>query len=115
LKKEFQWLLGEDFSKLLEGFEPVDNRAFMKKDADEQAAGKVTNSKNPFSFGQISIFWRVLGDKTTISEEKLQDGLVSTGKFSQSDAAMIIESMKREEFGIEQVDGWGTIRRKVKS
>ncbi|MFY9869854.1 MAG: hypothetical protein WAK17_09070 [Candidatus Nitrosopolaris sp.] len=44
MKKEFQWLLGEDFSKLLEGFEPVDNRAFMKKDADEQAAGKVTNS-----------------------------------------------------------------------
>lgn len=61
------------------------------------------------------LYWRVLGDKTTISEEKLQDGLVSTGKFSQSDAAMIIESMKREEFGIEQVDGWGTIRRKVKS
>jgi len=42
LKEEFQWLLNEDFQKLLEGFEPVDNRAFMKAPkvlpADKQAS-----------------------------------------------------------------------------
>jgi hypothetical protein len=31
LKKEFDWLLGEEFQKLLEGFEPIDNREFMDK------------------------------------------------------------------------------------
>ena len=116
-----------------EGFKPVDYRPFMKEDeqTNNPSKSKVvdTNSKNPFSLEQMSIFWRILGDleeverrsnpgmevdKTTTSEEKLHDELVSIGKFSQSDATMIIKSMEREEFGIEQVDGRGTIRRKAK-
>jgi predicted transcriptional regulator len=131
LKEKFNWMLGEEFQKLREGFEPVDNRGFLNEDAEPCKAKKTpyTTNNNPFSLEQISIFWRVFSeledverrsnpgmemDKTTIQEKTLQDGLVSTGKFSQSDATMIIENMKREEFGIEQVDGWDTIRRKTK-
>jgi hypothetical protein len=73
----------------------------------------------------VSTFWRKFGDleaaeqqlnpgmqvdKTTISGEKLQAGLVSSGKFMQSDAAIIIEEMRKAEF-IEKV-AWDTYRRK---
>jgi hypothetical protein len=50
--------------------------------------------------------------KTTISGEKLQDELVSSGKFIQSDVAIIIKEMERAGF-IEQVS-WDTYRRKEK-
>ena len=49
-------------------------------------------------------------DKTTISGEKLQAVLVSSGKFIQSDAAIIIEEMSKAEY-IEKVS-WDTYRRK---
>jgi hypothetical protein len=51
-------------------------------------------------------------DNIPIPEEKLQDALVSSGNFIQSDAAMIIEKIKHEDF-IEQVDDSGAVRRKV--
>jgi hypothetical protein len=136
LKEKFNWMLGEEFQGLCEGFTPVDNREFLDDDKGKNKDGVKEKEKEPCKANptpytplQISVFWRIFGeledaerrsnpgteiDKTTISEEKLHDGLVSTGKFIQSDAAMIIQYMKREEFGIEQVDGWGTIRRKAK-
>ena len=130
LKKEFDWLLGEEFQKLREGFEPVDNREFMDEDMDEDVGenafgeeepskGKTTpyTNNNTFSLEQVSIFWRKFSDledaerrlnpgmevdKTTISGEKLQDALVSTGKFTQSDAAIIIKDMEKDGL-IEEV------------
>lgn len=59
LKQEFDWLLNEDFKKLRDGFKPVDNRAFMKK--DESPKPKVVNNKNPFSIGQILVFQQLVG------------------------------------------------------
>ena len=117
LKKEFEWLLDKDFKKLREGFEPVDNREFMVTKEKDSTPNPSPNSRSnlPFSIGQISIFWRVFNqlEDTERTEEKLHDGLMSTGKFSQSDAAMIIDTMKSDEFGIEQPDGSDVIRRKV--
>jgi hypothetical protein len=34
LKHEFDWLTSEEFKSLRQGFEPVDNRAFMKLDKE---------------------------------------------------------------------------------
>jgi hypothetical protein len=51
-------------------------------------------------------------DKATISGQKLQELRVSSGKFFQSDAAMIIEEMSKTEF-IEEVS-WDTYRRRRK-
>ncbi|MFZ0510583.1 MAG: hypothetical protein WAM14_03165 [Candidatus Nitrosopolaris sp.] len=131
LKKEFDWLLGEEFQKLREGFEPVDNREFMdegkKKKTEDPTKGKTTpyTNDNIFSLEQVSTFWEKFGelenaerhlnpgmeeDKTTISGEKLQDALVSSGKFTQSDAAIIINDMEKAWF-IEKVS-WDTYRRK---
>jgi predicted transcriptional regulator len=131
LKKEFGWLLGEEFQKLREGFEPVDNREFMDEDKYEEAEdptkGKTTpyTNNNVFSLEQSTTFWRKLGeledaerrlnpgtevDKTTISGEKLQDALVSSGKFTQSDAAIIIDDM--EKGGLIEKVSWDTYRRK---
>ena len=131
LKKEFSWLLDGDFEKLREGFEPVDNTEFMDEGkqgkAEDPSKGKSTpyTHDNIFSLKQVSTFWRIFGDleddeqysnpgmemdKTTISGEKLQNKLVSSGKFIQSDAAIIIEEMSKAEY-IEKVS-WDTYRRK---
>jgi predicted transcriptional regulator len=131
LKKEFNWLLGEEFQKLREGFEPVDNREFMNEDkhggANDPTKGKAApyTNNNTFSLEQVSAFWRKFSDledaerrlnpgmevgKTTISEEKLQDGLVSSGKFTQSDAAIIIMDMDKD--GLIEKVSWDTYRRK---
>jgi predicted transcriptional regulator len=132
LKKEFNWLLGEEFQKLSEGFEPVDNREFMDEDrhveAEDPTKGKTTpyTNDNIFSLEQSSTFWRIFDeledaerhlnpgmevDKTTISGEKLQDALASSGKFTQSDAAIIIKDMEKTGL-IEQVS-WNTYRKKI--
>jgi hypothetical protein len=122
LKEEFNWLLGEDFQKLLEGFKPVDYRPFMK-DEGQQANNPPKNKIEEQMSTARQVYDRLEDserssnpgmevDKTTISEQKFHDELVAVG-ISQSDAAMIIESMKRDGF-VEQVDGWGTLRRKVK-
>ena len=131
LREEFNWLLIWEFQKLREGFEPVDNREFMdegkQEKAEDPSKGKGTTytSDNIFSLEQVSTFWRIFGDleddeehsnpgmemeKTTISGEKLQAVLVSSGKFIQSDAAIIIEEMRKAEY-IEKVS-WDTYRRK---
>jgi hypothetical protein len=134
LKKEFDWLLGEDFQKLREGLEPVDNREFMNEGKENEKSedptkGKTTpyTNNNIFSLEQVSTFWRIFGeledaerrsnpgmevDKTTISGKKLQDELVSSGKFIQGDAAIIIKDMEHAGF-IEQVS-WDTFRKKKK-
>lgn len=124
LKKEFQWLLSEDFQKLCEGFNPVNYKP-VKEPKDGSGVGAETGT---FSKERISTFWKTFDklvedqirsnpgieiDKVTISREDLQDELVSTGNFIQSDAAIMIDHMEQKD-EIEQIDGWGTIRRKVK-
>jgi hypothetical protein len=131
LKEEFGWLLGEEFQKLREGFEPVDNREFMKggknEKSEDPAKGKTTpyTKNNIFSLEQSTIFWQKFGDlenaerhlnpgidvdKSTISGEKLQGALVSSGKFTQSDAAIIINDMEKD--GLIEKVAWDTYRRK---
>lgn len=135
LRKQFQWLLGEDFQELLEGFKPVDYRAFIEKDKNEQTDGststkqKSTNSRfannNTFSIKQVTTFWRLFDklkaterrrnpgmevDKTTVPGENLRDELVSCGDFDQSNAATIIGHMV--EAGIIEQPAWDTYRRR---
>ena len=137
LKKEFDWLLTEEFEKLREGFEPVDNRAFMTPDKNEGEVkedpthkGKqdpyTHSNNNIYSLEQVSIFWRIFGelesasiqdsdidtDRNTVSGQALQQELLSTGKIFQSDAAMLIEEMCRTEF-IEKVS-FDTYKRRNK-
>jgi len=46
LKEKFNCLLGQEFQKLCEGFEPVDNRAFMdSKDIKTRAKTEVDPSR----------------------------------------------------------------------
>jgi hypothetical protein len=86
LKKEFDWLLSEDFQKLREGFEPVDNREFMDEDKHERAEesafgedpskGKTTpyTNDNIFSPEQVSTFWLKCGELDD-AERRLNPGM----------------------------------------
>lgn len=107
LKPELKWLLSEEFKALRAGFEPVDNKQFMKE--EELRKEKRTPTSIIFSQEQIDTFWRIFGDleatastdnqstmtldKNTVSGEKLRGRIVSSGKFYQSDAAMILDDM----------------------
>jgi hypothetical protein len=65
LKKEFDWLLGKEFQKLRDGFEPVDNREFLDEDKhgdEDPTKGKATSYTNIFSLEQVSTFWQRFGD-----------------------------------------------------
>ena len=48
-------------------------------------------------------------DKATVSGQKLQEKLVTTGEFTQSDAAIIIDDMVKVDF-MDKVS-WDTYRR----
>jgi hypothetical protein len=134
LKKEFDWLLTEEFQKLRDGFEPVDNRAFMNKGIHEQVNDPHNEPRsphaknNPFSLEQVLTFQQIFGeleeiernsnpgpgmevDKTTVPGENLRDMLVASGKFTTSDVAIIVEYMRQGGF-IEQPT-WDTYRRKI--
>lgn len=82
LREEFNWLFGDEFSKLRQGFNPVDNSAYdAQQDGDEKKV----------------IFWhRFRGleqessDKTVKGDE-LRATLISSGKFYQSDAALFVK------------------------
>jgi hypothetical protein len=138
LKEEFStWLCSEEFDKLREGFEPVDNRAFMdvdskgKEEEDESThKGESTpyttteNQNKTFSLKQTLTFQRIFAeledlaarsscmsmDKTTVSGQQLQEKLVTTDEFTQNDAAIMIDDMVKEGF-MEKVS-WGSYRRK---
>lgn len=88
LKKEFNWLLTDNFQKLREGFEPVDNRAFMTADKTEGRSSEEPTHKgrqdpythsnnNIYSLEQVSIFWRIFGELESAS---LQDSDMDTDK-----------------------------------
>ena len=135
LKEEFRnWLCSEDFDKLREGFEPVDNRAFMDMDNDEDDPYKEKSTPyttteqqtngNIFSLKQALAFQRIFAeledvaahssgmsmDKTTVSGQQLQAKLVTTNEFTQDNAAIMIDDMVKEGF-MDKVS-WGTYRRK---
>ena len=85
LREEFNWLFSEEFSKLRQGFNPVDNSAYDAQEGDE-------DEKN-------SIFWhrfRELEKKSSdqsVKGDELRATLISSGKFYQSDAALFVEDM----------------------
>ena len=141
LKEEFKtWLCSEEFDKLREGFEPVDNRAFMDMDSkhdydmeeeEEEGTHKgestpytTTEQQNIFSLKQSLTFQRIFTeledlaarssgmsmDKTTVSGQQLQEKLVTTDEFTQNDAVIMIDDMVKEGF-MDKVS-WGTYRRK---
>jgi hypothetical protein len=135
LKEEFRnWLCSEEFDKLREGFEPVDNRAFMDMDSTNEEEGThkgestpyTTTEQQKFSIREIFTFTRIFAeledvaahspgmsdDKSTISGQQLQERLVRTGDFTQSDAAIIIDHMLKEDF-MDKVS-WDTYRRKIR-
>ena len=81
------------------------------------------NNGNIFSLKQTLTFQRVFGDleddaahspgmivdKATVSGQKLQEKLVTTGEFTQSDAAIMIDDMLKADF-MDKVS-WDTYRR----
>jgi len=123
LKKEFDWFLGDEFKQLRDGFEPADYHA----DLDEESLkGKSVHTTDYSSaYERIVIFDRVFDelasrhtpfamevDKGTVGRYELQQALVSTGKFFQNDALVIIDDMMRlEKITIVMTD---TYRKKYK-
>jgi predicted transcriptional regulator len=118
LKEKFDCLLDQEFQKLCDGFEPVDNREFMdSKDVKNRAKTKAEPSRGnstPYSLQQVAMFLRVFGEleqmetDKVVSHDKLQETLTSNG-MSQSDAAIMIKDMTKEGL-IEEV--LGSYRRK---
>jgi hypothetical protein len=127
LKKQFGMFLSEDFQALCEGFEPIDNSEFMEeKEEDMTDKEKLPPyTLNFLALEKIDAFQRIFGEielaaakdpsilgsdkKTTVDGNKLRERLVSSGKFYQSDAAMLVEEMVKTGH-IEQC-GFDTYRR----
>lgn len=128
LKDEFRWLLGKDFQKFREGFEPVDNRAFMEDGQGED--GTLKGESTPHTTPQQSnivkqtlTFQRIFteleklaadypgmsDDKDTVSGQQLQEKLVETGQFTQNDTVIMINNMVEQGF-MDKVS-WDTYRR----
>ena len=133
LKKEFEWLLSEEFERLREGFVPVDNREFMHdprrkgSDKDDKKANKekITPYTRDISNDQYNEFIAITNemvmdqaednsimdiDKHTIGGETLRARLVASGKFNMDEATETIQIML--ERGILEIASYDTYRRK---
>jgi hypothetical protein len=104
LKDEFKWFLSDEFKKLREGFIPTDYHEFMDQPKKEKTPPHITDFS--FAYERIEIFWQkfnqlantnkafaLQSDKGTVSRDELQQALVSSGKFHQNDALIIIDDM----------------------
>jgi hypothetical protein len=105
LKEEFKWFLTDEFNKLREGFIPTDYHEFMKQPKKEIIPPYSTPNYSS-AYERIEIFWEKFdqladivkpfameSDKGTVGRHELQEELVSTGKFYQNDAVIIIDEM----------------------
>src|SRR5947208_2565642 len=87
LKPDFGWLLTGEFTKLREGFIPVDNSKYI----DEE-------ERRP-SFDKESIFWQRFTELEkqsvdgVVQSKKLKDSLVASTVFFVGDALSMIETM----------------------
>ncbi|MGH9987459.1 MAG: hypothetical protein ACRD8W_26240, partial [Nitrososphaeraceae archaeon] len=107
LRKEFRWMLQEKFTKLREGFKPVDNTRFMEKANFTNLPPQTHNAD--FTPEQVDAFLKLFDDmvheqasypseidRDTVSGEVLRKRLVETGKFNdEQNAAMIIDGMQK--------------------
>ena len=107
LKEEFKWFLDDEFKILREDFIPTDYRDFM--DSRKPLKEKIPPDSTPnysLAYERIKIFWEKFdnlanimkpfvmeSDKGTVGRYELQEALVSTGKFFQTDAIVIIDEM----------------------
>ncbi len=105
LKEEFKWFLTDEFKKLREGFIPTDYHEFMKQPKKEKSPPYSTPNYSS-AYERIEVFWEkfdqlaeivkpfaMQSDKGTVGRFELQEALVSSGKFHQNDAIIIIDEM----------------------
>ena len=87
LTTEFGWLLTEDFTKMCDGFIPVDNSKYI----DEE-------ERRP-SFDRESIFWQRFTELEkqsvdgVVQSKKLKDSLVASAVFFVGDAVLMMQTM----------------------
>jgi len=87
LKPNFDWLLTEDFTKMRDGFIPIDNSKYID---DEE--------RRP-SFDKESIFWQRFTELEKqsidglVQYQKLKDSLVSSTVFIVGDAVLMMQTM----------------------
>jgi hypothetical protein len=111
LKDDFKWFLSDEFNKLRENFIPTDYRELMESESEQSKKEKsppygITNYS--IAYERIDLFWKKFNeladvktnfsmesDKGTVGRYELQQTLVSTGKFFQDDALVIIDDMVR--------------------
>jgi hypothetical protein len=106
LKEEFKWFLTDEFKKLREGFIPTDYHEFMKQPKKEKTLPPSDIADYSSAYDRIDIFWQkfnqltnidkpftMQSDKRTVGRYELQEALVSSGKFHQNDALVIIDYM----------------------
>jgi hypothetical protein len=104
LKEEFKWFLSDEFKKLREGFIPIDYHEFMEQPEKEKSAPHITDYSSAYE--RIEIFWHKFNElanankpfamqsvKGTVGRYELQQALVSSGRFHQNDALVIIDDM----------------------
>jgi hypothetical protein len=103
LKDEFRWFLSDEFKKLRGGFIPTDYHEFMQPKKENSPPYIADYSS---AYERIEIFWQkfthlanndkpsaMQSDKGTVGRYELQEALVSSGKFHQNDALVIIDEM----------------------
>ena len=89
LKTEFGWLLTEDFTKMRDGFIPVDNSKYIDEEKEIR----------PPSFDKESIFWERFTELEKqsidgiVQYQKLKDSLVASNVFFVGDVLSMTESM----------------------
>lgn len=105
LKDEFKWFLADEFKKLREGFIPTDYHEFMKEPKKEKSPPYSTPNYSS-AYERIEVFcekfdqlpevvkpFAMQSDEGTVGRFELQEALVSSGKFHQNDAVIIIDEM----------------------
>lgn len=108
LKDEFKWFLSDEFNNLREGFIPTDYHEFMESKSMKEKSPPDSIFNYSLAYERIEIFWKKFdelanmkrpltmdSDKGTVGRYELQEALVSTGKFHQNDASVIIDDMIR--------------------
>jgi hypothetical protein len=111
LKDQFDWFISDEFKQLREGFEPIDNSAFLDSKKEKNPSTTI-NKKSSYSIMQIDTFWRIFSkleeaskytpdtmtdDKDTVGGHELRRHLESSGKFDEIQAFNIIEDMCKQK------------------
>jgi hypothetical protein len=105
LKPEYKWCLGRQFRQLREGFSPTKKarkRVQIDKRGSNQGANVEKGSislEERFGRNRCDFFWETFNrlekehSEGQVSESMLKQELVSSGKFSASEAYQIVKDM----------------------